>query len=80
MQDPSRTGERVAGSKSVLVSPAPAPAMHSAPIVESGDTSTRWPPTFIDIAIPIALAPGSWAASPGTIGRNAGRTTPEVLL
>ena len=33
--------------------------MHRAPIVESGDTSTRCPPMFIDIAMPVALAPGS---------------------
>ena len=54
--------------------------MHSAPIVESGDTSTRWPPTFIDDRDGDALAPGSCAARPGTIGRNAGSTTPDVLL
>ncbi len=35
---------------------------------------------FIDIAMPVALAPGSWAARPGASGRNAGRTTPDVLL
>ena len=35
---------------------------------------------FIDIAIPSALEPGSAAASPGAIGRNAGSTTPDVLL
>ena len=62
------------------MSAAPALAMQSAPIVESGETSTRWPPMFIDIAMPTALAPGSCAARPGTSGRNAGSTTPDVLL
>ena len=54
--------------------------MQSAPSVDSGDTSTRCPPMFIDMAIPSALAPGSCEARPGTIGRNAGSTTPDVLL
>ena len=35
---------------------------------------------FIEVAMAMALAPGSWAASPGTIGRNAGSTTADVLL
>src|SRR5690606_38766032 len=58
----------------------PAPATHSAPMVDSGEASTRWPPMFMAMAIASALEPGSAAASPGTIGRNAGRTTPDVLL
>ena len=49
-------------------------------MVESGETSTRCPPTFIDIAIATAFAPPSCCASVGTIGRNAGSTTPDVLL
>ena len=51
-----------------------------APIVDRGETSTRWPPTFMADAIPSGLAPPSCSARPGTIGRKAGRTTPEVLL
>src|SRR5829696_2081134 len=65
---------------SVRLSSTGAPARHSAPMVESGDTSTRWPPMFMDEAMARALAPGRAAASPGTMGRNAGSTTPEVLL
>ena len=54
--------------------------MQSAPIVDNGETSTRWEPMFMDIAIAIGSAPPSRSDSPGTMGRNAGRTTPEVLL
>src|SRR5437660_10560732 len=57
-----------------------ADAMHNAPIVESGDESTRWPPTMIDRAILSGSAPPSCSTSLGTIGRKAGRTTPDVLL
>ena len=53
--------------------------MHNAPMVESGETSTRCPPMFIEVAIAIGSAP-SRAAKPGTVGRNAGSTTPDVLL
>jgi hypothetical protein len=56
------------------------PATHSAPIVERGETSTRWPPMFIADAIASGLAPPNCSARPGTIGRKAGKTTPEVLL
>ena len=71
-------GQQLVEERAALV--AATPARHSAPIVESGDTSTRCPPMFIDVAMAIALAPGSAAARPGTIGRNAGSTTPDVLL
>ncbi len=54
--------------------------MQSAPIVESGETSTKWDPTFIDEAIASASPPPSLSISPGTVGKNAGRTTPDVLL
>ncbi len=54
--------------------------MQSAPIVESGDTSTRWPPTLIADAIATGSPPPSRSIRPGTVGRNAGSTTPEVLL
>ena len=52
----------------------------SAPIVESGETSTRWPPIKIDEAIASGLPPPSLATRPGTLGNRAGKTTPEVLL
>ena len=35
---------------------------------------------FIEVAIASALAPPSSSTRPGTVGRNAGRTTPDVLL
>src|ERR1051325_8190753 len=54
-------------------------AMQSAPIVESGERSTRCPPTYIDAAIESGSAPRR-CARPGTVGRNAGSTTPDVLL
>src|SRR4029453_14201658 len=57
-------------------SEAGAAAMHNAPIVESGETSTRWPPTFIDVAIASGATPFC-EANPGTIGRNAGRRRRE---
>ena len=49
-------------------------------MVESGETSTRWPPIKIDEAIASGLPPPSLATRPGTLGRNAGNTTPDVLL
>ena len=42
-----------------------ADAMHSAPMVESGDTSTRWPPMFIELAIANGFAPPSCCGEPG---------------
>src|SRR3954468_9202736 len=54
-------------------------ARHNAPMVERGDTSTRCPPTLIEDAIAMASAPPSRATSPGTVGRKAGSTTPDVL-
>ena len=54
--------------------------MQSAPIVESGETSTRCDPTFIENAMETGSAPPSLWARPGTVGRNAGSTTPDVLL
>ena len=53
--------------------------MQSAPMVESGDKSTRCPPTYIDAAIDSGSTPRR-SARPGTVGRNAGSTTPDVLL
>src|SRR5262245_15305262 len=55
------------------------PARHIAPVVESGDMSTRCAPTFIDEAT-LNGSPPRRATSPGTVGRNAGRTTADVLL
>ena len=46
----------------------------------SGLDVATWPPTFIADAMPSGLAPPSCSARPGTIGRNAGKTTPDVLL
>ena len=53
--------------------------MHNAPIVESGETSTRVAPTVLDIAVRNVLPAPSFATSSGTTGRNAGNTTPDVL-
>src|SRR5262245_15265806 len=55
------------------------PARHIAPVVESGDMSTRCAPTFIDEAT-LNGSPPRRATSPGTVGRNAGSTTADVLL
>ena len=54
------------------------PARHIAPVVESGDMSTRCAPTFIDEAT-LNGSPPRRATSPGTVGRNAGSTTADVL-
>src|SRR5262245_38842906 len=55
-------------------------ATHSAPIVERGETSTSALPTLMLNETARGSAPGRRATSAGTAGRNAGRTTPEVLL
>ena len=55
-------------------------ARNSAPTVDSDDRSTRLAPTFIDHAIGSGESPPRRSAIPGTIGRNAGSTTPDVLL
>src|SRR5262249_6769686 len=55
-------------------------AMHSAPSVESGETSTRCAPTFTDDAIAIASPPPISRINPGMVGMKAGSTTPEELL
>ena len=60
--------------------PAAAPAMNSAPTVESDDRSTRLAPTLIAHAIGSGWIPPMRCASSGTIGRKAGSTTPDVLL
>ena len=63
--------------------PAPGsvmPARHIAPVVESGDMSTRCAPTFIDVAIANGSPPPRRATRPGMVGRKAGSTTPDVLL
>jgi hypothetical protein len=62
-----------------LASPAGIEAMHSAPMVDSGETSTKCPAMFIVSASPNPEANPSFATSPGTNGKNAGSTTPEVL-
>ena len=64
--------------RALSVKPA-APAMNSAPPVDSDDKSTRLAATFIDHAIGNGSWLRCWARS-GTIGRNAGNTTPDVLL
>src|SRR5262245_19245136 len=53
--------------------------MHRAPMVERGETSTRCEPTLMEKAIDFGSAPKR-SARLGTVGRNAGNTTPEVLL
>ena len=52
----------------------------SAPRVERAETSTRCVPTFIDEAMASGATPPTCSARPGTVGRNAGSTTPDVLL
>src|SRR5688572_30366619 len=47
-------------------------AMQSAPMVDSGDTSTIAAPTLMLSAISSGLPPPSFSTSPGTAGRNAG--------
>ena len=51
-----------------------------APVVESGETSTRCAPTINYQATGSTSPPPSRATRPGTVGRNAGSTTPDVLL
>ena len=65
-----RLGSSVAGSA----------AMHSAPSVEMGDTSTSAAPTLMLSATSSALPPPSFSINPGTAGKNVGYTTPEVEL
>src|SRR5262245_6746353 len=60
--------------------PAGTPARQRAPVVESGDKSTRCEPRFIADATAIGSSPPSRSTMPGTVGRNAGSTTPDVLL
>ena len=54
--------------------------MHSAPMVESGDTSTRWPPMFIDMAMATALAPGSCCREAGHERQERRQHDADVLL
>src|SRR6185369_9085092 len=61
-------------------SPEGIAAMHRAPIVESGETSTTAAPTLMLMATCSGSPPPSFATTPGTAGRNAGYTTPEVEL
>ena len=56
-----------------------AEARQRAPMVERGETSTRCPPTMIDDAMASAFDPTTCCVRPGTIGRNVGMITPEVL-
>ena len=46
--------------------------MHSAPIVDSGDTSTSAAPTLMLSAISSGSPPPSFCTSAGTVGRNVG--------
>ena len=66
-------------SARVLV-PGGAAARNKAPTVESADRSTKPPPTVIDHAMCTGSTAPSCCARSGTIGRNAGITTPDVLL
>ena len=54
-------------------------AIQTAPVVESGDMSTRCAATFIDVAT-LSGSPPTSMTSLGTVGRNAGSTTLDVLL
>src|SRR5438874_7734398 len=54
--------------------------MHNAPSVDSGDTSTRDDPTLMLRATASGSPPPTLWTSPDTVGRNAGNTTPDVLL
>ena len=60
--------------------PGAAAARNNAPVVESDERSTRLAPTFIENAMRRGSSPPSRSARSGTIGRNAGSTTPDVLL
>src|SRR5688572_28765690 len=55
-------------------------ATHNAPSVDRGDTSTSADPMLIESATASGSPPPTWLTRLGTIGRNAGRTTPSVLL
>src|SRR5262245_51246362 len=55
-------------------------ATHSAPSVESGDTSTSADPTLMLSATASGSPPPSCSTSFGAVGRKAGSTTPDVLL
>ena len=62
------------------VTPERCPAMKSAPTVESDDRSTRLALTFMVHAMFNGSIMPSCFANSGAIGRNAGNTTPDVLL
>src|SRR5688572_10346242 len=55
-------------------------ATHSAPNVDNGDTSTMAAPTLMLSATASGSPPPTFSTRPGTVGRNAGSTTPAVLL
>src|SRR5688572_5383195 len=55
-------------------------ATHSAPSVDRGETSTIDDPTLMLSATAIGSPPPTCATTAGTVGRNAGSTTPDVLL
>ena len=63
----------------LAASPAGIPAMHSAPIVDSGDTSTRCPAMFIVDAMPSALPPPSFSISPRPRRQERRQHDPDVL-
>ncbi len=66
-------------SARVLV-PGGAAARNRAPTVDSAERSTSPPPTVIDHARLTGSTAPTCCARSGTIGRNAGITTPDVLL
>src|SRR5262245_7732650 len=49
-------------------------------MVESGEPSTKCPATIIDQETARGSPPPSFSINFGTVGKKAGRTTPEVLL
>src|SRR5262245_56178577 len=55
-------------------------ATQIAPMVQGGAPSTRWPATTIDQEIASGSPPPSLSTNPGTVGKKAGNTTPDVLL
>ena len=54
-------------------------ARHRAPKRDRGEVSTRWDPTQMDVIRYAGSPPPIFAMTPGTMGRNIGRTTPEEL-
>jgi hypothetical protein len=55
-------------------------ATQSAPMVDKGETSTTDAPTFRLSATASGSPPPTLDTRPGTMGKNVGSTTPDVLL